>query len=173
MLTLPVGCQVLRMGYYAALVPNTAIAKAAGASLWQRGATYLGDYAGRYLLVLPLVALLAAWAPVLVSRVRHRDPAGAGLVAAPVVGGLLHATYVVRLGGDFMHGRLLLPATFALLLPVLVVGVPVRSGRSAGRRVGRRVGGRVGGWAGRPGWPSFRSRRCRCWSSSRGRRTWR
>ncbi|MGH8991875.1 MAG: hypothetical protein ACRDZ7_10165, partial [Acidimicrobiia bacterium] len=44
---------------------------------------------------------------------------------APPAAGLLHALYVVRVGGDFMHARLLLPGLFALLLPVMVV-VPRR-----------------------------------------------
>jgi arabinofuranosyltransferase len=33
------------------------------------------------------------------------------------------ALYVTRVGGDFMHGRMLLPALFCLLLPVMVVPV--------------------------------------------------
>ena len=35
------------------------------------------------------------------------------------------ALYVIAIGGDFMHARMLLPATFALLLPVMLVPVPV------------------------------------------------
>ena len=47
--------------------------------------------------------------------------------AAPAAagGGLLMASYVIAIGGDFMHARMLLPATFALLLPVMLVPVPV------------------------------------------------
>jgi len=54
-----------------------------------------------------------------------------GLAALPV-GGLLHALYIVRVGGDYMHGRLLLPALFALLVPVAAVPLrplPARAGR--------------------------------------------
>lgn len=40
---------------------------------------------------------------------------------APVAGALLHAAFVVKVGGDFMHGRLLLPALFALALPAAVL----------------------------------------------------
>jgi arabinofuranosyltransferase len=36
---------------------------------------------------------------------------------------MLHGLYVVRTGGDFMHGRMLLPSLFAVLLPVAVVEV--------------------------------------------------
>ena len=35
--------------------------------------------------------------------------------------GLLHSVYVVRVGGDFMHGRMLLLPLFTLLLPISVV----------------------------------------------------
>lgn len=126
---LPLGYEVFRAGYYASLVPNTAIAKDAAGSAWSHGAIYLRDFTGTYTLLLPLVALvLLAWLPAAVARWRQRDPAGASVLAAPVVGGLMHAGYVVRLGGDFMHARLLLPATLAVLLPVLVVGVPAARG---------------------------------------------
>jgi arabinofuranosyltransferase len=40
-----------------------------------------------------------------------------------VAGGLVHALYIVRVGGDFMHARMLLPTTFMVLLPVSVVAV--------------------------------------------------
>jgi arabinofuranosyltransferase len=40
---------------------------------------------------------------------------------APVVAGLLLGLYVTRVGGDYMHARMLLPALLCLLLPVLVV----------------------------------------------------
>ncbi len=42
-------------------------------------------------------------------------------MGAVVVAGVLHAAYVVRVGGDFMHGRLLLPGLFLLLCAVAVV----------------------------------------------------
>src|SRR5262249_22712344 len=45
--------------------------------------------------------------------------------AATAGSGLLMALYVIAIGGDFMHARMLLPPTFALLLPVMLVPVPV------------------------------------------------
>jgi arabinofuranosyltransferase len=38
-----------------------------------------------------------------------------------VSAGFVHAMFVVRVGGDFMHGRMLLPALFTVLLPMSVV----------------------------------------------------
>jgi arabinofuranosyltransferase len=43
----PLGVQVLRMGYFAALVPNTALAKEAFESYWARGGAYLLDWWSR------------------------------------------------------------------------------------------------------------------------------
>ena len=42
------------------------------------------------------------------------------LLATPVAVGLIDLLYVVGVGGDYMHARLLLPAFFALCLPVYV-----------------------------------------------------
>jgi arabinofuranosyltransferase len=123
---LPLGYQLFRMGFFASLVPNTALAKEANGSYWSQGVEYLWDTVGTYWLFLPLAALFAwgyaAWrGDRLAGRRLH-----ALLVAVPVVTGLLHVLFVVKVGGDFMHGRLLLPGLFALLMPVAVVAVPLR-----------------------------------------------
>lgn len=123
---LPLAWQMFRMGYYAALVPNTALAKSAAGSRWDQGIAYLWDLIGRYYLVLPLAVILllagsAAW-----RSARDRDLARTAVLLAPVVGGLLHGLYVVRVGGDFMHGRLLLPALFALATAQAVLQVTPR-----------------------------------------------
>lgn len=121
---LPVAYQVFRMGYFAAIVPNTAIAKEAGDSLWGRGWDYLVDFADPYALAIPLVALGALGALEL-RGTRTAPRVDILLVGVPVLCGLLHGIYVVRVGGDFMHGRLFLPTLFALLLPVMAI-VPGR-----------------------------------------------
>jgi arabinofuranosyltransferase len=119
---LPLLYQLFRMGYFASLVPNTAVAKEAGASYWSSGLRYLWDLFGTYLLFLPLLALLVPWA---------RGLRGGGrpltfVAAAPVAAGAVHMLFVVKVGGDFMHARLLLPGLFAVLMPVAVVAVPAR-----------------------------------------------
>ena len=123
--------QVFRMGYYGALVPNTAFAKEASLARWDQGWLYLGEFTTTYGAAIPLVALLVlAVVPRAVRWFRLADGYRGALVVAPVAAGVVHWLYVVRVGGDFMHARLLLPGLFAFLLPVAVVDLPsVRSGR--------------------------------------------
>ena len=127
-LLLPVAYQLFRMGYFAALVPNTAIAKEAGKADWSRGWAYLKDFVGPYALYVPLAA--AAVLAGVEWRRRRWQRGTLAVAAAPVICGLVHSLYVVRVGGDFMHGRLFLPGLFGVLLPVLVVA-PARWSRVA------------------------------------------
>ncbi|NBH11584.1 arabinofuranosyltransferase [Amycolatopsis sp. SID8362] len=116
---LPVAYQVFRMGYYGLLTPNTALVKEASGALWGRGWAYLTDFAAPYYLWIPLtLCLLLAGLGLRRTRIERRM---AVVVAVPLFGGLALALYVVRVGGDFMHARMLLPALVSLLLPVLVV----------------------------------------------------
>ncbi len=57
---LPVGYQIFRMGYYALLVPNPAVAKDASGSKWHQGFIYLGNLFGPYTLVLPVILAIVA-----------------------------------------------------------------------------------------------------------------
>jgi arabinofuranosyltransferase len=123
-LALPVAYQVFRMGFYGALVPNTALAKSGGRGLWSGGWAYTRDFVEPYWLAVPLAFLaLAVGLPFLARAWRVRDRRGlVALVALPLVG-LVDALYVIRVGGDYMHGRLLLPALFALVSPLAAVPV--------------------------------------------------
>jgi arabinofuranosyltransferase len=115
---LPLAYEVFRLGYFASLVPSPAIAKEATYGFWDHGWPYLEDFVTPYWLWLPVAALLAY----AVAALRRGAPRPVVLAAAaPVVAGLVHALYVVRVGGDFMHARLLLPSLFGILLPVAVI----------------------------------------------------
>jgi len=126
-LALPVAFELFRMAYYALLVPNTALAKQAGSSWVSQGLTYLWNFVAPYTL----------WVPVLLGAVllgdrvarwwRRGDRLGVLLLATPVGAGLADLVYVVWIGGDYMHARLLLPAFFALCLPVFCTGDQLRS----------------------------------------------
>ena len=127
---LPLGYQVFRMGYFAALVPNTAIAKEAAASYWPQGWRYTLDFVGTYALWLPM-AVAAVWAATLLRPALRSGGANLALLLAPLLSALVHWLYVTRVGGDFMHGRLLLPTLLGFLLPVAtVVIIPVGGLRS-------------------------------------------
>lgn len=122
---IPLVYQVFRMGYYGVLVPNTAIAKEASRSWWSSGWDYLRLTADPYWLWIPAVVLaLGAYLP-LVRTLRHDGRRRELLVASAfAVGGVVHLGYVLRVGGDFMPSRLLLPGIFAICAPVAVL--PVR-----------------------------------------------
>ena len=136
---LPVGYQIFRMGYYALLVPQTALAKDASGSKWGQGFTYLDNLTGPYALWVPAVLLIA-----LVAVLRAGPPPGdrtavarglaarvrtpSAVVVFMLVSGLLQALYWIRQGGDFMHGRVLLAPLFCLLLPVAVLPVVIPAG---------------------------------------------
>lgn len=116
-LALPGLYEVFRAGYYGALLPNTAFAEEASSSNWGQGWLYLRDLVGTYHLWVAL-ALLAVGAALLW---RVLEPDRRLVAAAPIVAGLVHGFFVVRSGGDFMHGRLLLPAVFAIATGIAVV----------------------------------------------------
>jgi arabinofuranosyltransferase len=116
-LAAPAAYQVFRMAYFAATVPTTALAKEAARSNWRQGRAYLENLVTPYRLAVP-AALITGWT---LRWLAGSTPAGDRrlrlLVAAPAGAALAHAGYVLRVGGDFMHGRLLLPATFGLFMP--------------------------------------------------------
>ena len=121
---LPVGYQIFRMGYYALLVPGTAVAKEASGSRWEQGFLYLANFNNPYLLWIPAVLLIALGLLLVATRTRpwwvHHEVAGGHsrlvrtLQSPPTVvtfitlSGLIQAIYWIRQGGDFMHGRVLL-----------------------------------------------------------------
>lgn len=121
-LWVPLAYQVFRMAYFGLLVTNTALAKEGAALVPARGLSYAVDFLSNGRAAIPLLAgLLAATQ---LSRQIDGAPRLRLLAIAPIVGAALDATYVVAVGGDYMRGRLLLPALFAALLPVAMI--PVR-----------------------------------------------
>lgn len=146
----PVGYQIWRMGYYGLPYPNTAVAKEAGGAKWGQGLKYLWDLIGPYYLWIPLLILVVVVAVLLRGRRRRTSGATAAadagrwvrlrrwlrspaaVVTLMVGGGLLLVLFNMRVGGDFMHGRMLLPQLFCLLLPVSVLPVRLPVGERSG-----------------------------------------
>lgn len=113
---LPLLYEIFRAAYFGLLVPNPALAKEGLSPRPEQGLAYLFTLLAFYGLPIPL---LGAW-----RSFRHvalmgatRTPTRLALLAT-----LLHGGYVVLIGGDFMLGRLLLPALWIALLPIAVVG---------------------------------------------------
>ncbi|QDP78629.1 hypothetical protein FOH10_07615 [Nocardia otitidiscaviarum] len=146
----PVSYQIWRMGYYGLPYPNTAVAKDAGGAKWRQGVDYLWNLIGPYWLWVPLVVLgAAAFLAVRtgpgaaakpeprqrVRRYRSRLRTPAAVVALLVGSGILLLAYQIRVGGDFMHGRTLLPPLFCLLLPVMMLPLESATARTEPRRV--------------------------------------
>ena len=119
---LPLAYEVFRMGYYGMLVPNTAVAKEASNVDFTLGMRYLGNFLSPYHLWVP--GLVLALTVPAAAGWRRMDVARRTAVVAALASALLMTLYVVAIGGDFMHARMLLPGTFALLLPVMAVPVP-------------------------------------------------
>ncbi|MCZ9294719.1 hypothetical protein [Corynebacterium meitnerae] len=123
-LPLPGAYEIFRMGYYGLLTPHTAVAKSASESAWRTGAVYVWDTMRPYGLWLPLIVAFAFGAWFVYQRAGKQ-----ALVAILAFGcGALHLIYVVKVGGDFMHGRMVLLPLFAMLLPVMAVPLTVVTG---------------------------------------------
>jgi arabinofuranosyltransferase len=162
---LPVAYQIFRMGYYALVVPSTALAKDASGKKWAQGFVYLANFNAPYALWIPAVLAIALAVLVVIARTRRvrdriRDERTglARLVQSPtavvvfiVFSGLLQAVYWIRQGGDFMHGRVLLAPLFCILAPIAVipVGLPDWSKRDTATVV---AGASAAVWLGLVGW---------------------
>ncbi|HUS65070.1 MAG TPA: hypothetical protein VMZ28_11030 [Kofleriaceae bacterium] len=119
---LPVAFQLFRMGYFGSLVANTAIAKEGSRPRWDHGWLYLKDFAKPYHLWLPIAALaLGAFAPLLVTLRRAGERRSQWVIGAFAFAAAFNAFYIVMIGGDYFHARLLMPALFAACAPVAVV----------------------------------------------------
>ena len=123
---LPLAYEIFRMGYYASLVPNSALAKEASRPYWSAGWTYLRETVNPYWLWVPLLVLgVGAYLPLLLRGSARPETRRTRLVLVTfLLLGLVTALYLVRVGGDFMQARLLLPSLFMICAPVAVI--PIR-----------------------------------------------
>ncbi|MGD0881957.1 MAG: hypothetical protein ABSB09_10360 [Acidimicrobiales bacterium] len=115
---LPLVYELWRMAYFALVVANTALAKSAGSTWWNQGFTYLWNFVAPYTLWLPFLLVAPIVAPRVVRWWRTGDRTGVLVLMAPIAAGLVDVLYVVSIGGDYQHARLLLPAFFAICVPL-------------------------------------------------------
>ncbi len=130
---LPLAYQIFRMGYYGSTVANTAIAKEGSRLRLDAGWSYFQDFVRPYWLWMPVVILVAGvYAPLAIRLMRTRHTRAVGVLAAFVLAAAGNAGGVVAFGGDYLHGRLLLPALFAFCAPIAVVPATARYVASLG-----------------------------------------
>lgn len=140
---LPVGVVIARAGYFGSLVSNPSVAKGLGAPDIAGGLDYVWDLLITYQLALGVAALSVL---ALVSRGGAKRSVPLPTLAL-LLGGLAWAAVVVRVGGDFMHGRMLLPPLFALLLPVGALPLPAAGAAQGARTAFALAASVLLGWA--------------------------
>ncbi len=99
--------EIFRMGYYGAIFPNPFFAKSGSSSYFSQGFLYFGDLLTGS--AFPLIILLT----ILMIFYRRSDNDYKDRLWI-LSAGLFYAFFVTRGGGDFMHGRLLLPAVILI-----------------------------------------------------------
>jgi hypothetical protein len=121
-----------RLAYYGDPVPNTYYAKSANQAWYEQGWSYLRLYFAKYPVLAAAAPAMSALLAIDRGRRRARSPRqeawrDEGLLALLLA--LVQTLFVLRVGGDFMFARLLIPATpFYLILTELALGrlLPVR-----------------------------------------------
>ncbi|MDQ1460991.1 MAG: arabinofuranosyltransferase, partial [Actinomycetota bacterium] len=122
MIAVPVAYEIFRMGYYGSLVANTAIAKEGSRLRTGAGWSYLLDFAVPYWLWLPVALLIfGVYLPLALELRSKGESRSVLLLVAFALAAIANAGSVVSFGGDYLHGRLLLPALFAFVAPVALV----------------------------------------------------
>lgn len=140
--SLVVVSEILRMGYFGALVPNTALAKLGGGIQISRGTEYLLAFARPYALTLALPLVVVALLPL----VRRADQPQRIVVACFAVPSLLVVAQLVAIGGDYINGRLVVAPLFGLLAPFAVVPFRAIGGGGRSGRAPRFVLAVLAGW---------------------------
>ncbi len=104
--------EIFRMGYYAAIFPNPFYTKTGSGSYFSAGINYFLDFSeGSLFLPVVVFALL-----ILIFKKDKSD----GRILL-LLSGFTHLFFIVRGGGDFMHGRFLLPSF--ILLSAGTIGI--------------------------------------------------
>ena len=116
-LLFPLSYQIFRMGYFASLLPNPAFAKEAFGFNIKQGFHYLLNTFIPYFLFLPLLLAII----IILDFIKKNRSSFQKKIAIHIfffILGLSHTSYVVLIGGDFMHSRLLLPGLFSIFISV-------------------------------------------------------
>jgi arabinofuranosyltransferase len=91
------------------------------------GISHLENFITPYALWIPMLLVL----PLTIPRLSHwwgnGDRIGIAVLLTPAAAGMADMLYVVNVGGDYMHARLLLPAFLSLCLPLYLTIAQIRS----------------------------------------------
>lgn len=117
---LPLLSGVFRVVYFGLLAPNTALAKSAFSPHLIQGSRYLKDFLLPNALWVPAIVSFIILALRLDSWWRRGVRAEVLMISAWALGALADGGYVLWIGGDFMHARMLLPAFFCLAMLVWI-----------------------------------------------------
>ncbi|NNE12421.1 MAG: hypothetical protein HKN41_09285 [Ilumatobacter sp.] len=130
-----VASEVVRIGYYGQLVPNTYYAKTGTGHGWADGWRYFQDTAiphGVWWVVAASVSTVGVTLFVALRSGRVADHAPALWRRVFLLGlAFVSAVPVLRVGGDFMHGRTLIPAWLFLLASLAGAGTQAIEGLRA------------------------------------------
>jgi arabinofuranosyltransferase len=108
------------MAYFAMVVANPALAKSGGSAWWSQGFIYLRNFVMPYGLWIPFLLVLPFAVPRLSKWWTAGDRIGLVVLLTPLLAGMVDVLYVVHLGGDYMHARLLLPAFLSICVGLYV-----------------------------------------------------
>jgi arabinofuranosyltransferase len=119
---LPFAYELVRMGYYGTLTPNTAIAKEAFRANLAQGACYFRNFFFVYAIGWPAAAAAVVYWVVRIRPLRAKKDTLRLLCATlPPLAGAIQIAYVVWMGGDYMHARMFLAPIFAMILPIAAI----------------------------------------------------
>ncbi len=103
--------ELFRMGYYGALFPNPFYAKSGSSSYFSQGFKYIEDlFLGSAFILIVILSLFIFF---LAKKMAKKEFTNRTIV---FFGGVFYAFFVIRGGGDFMHGRFLLPTVLLLVI---------------------------------------------------------
>ncbi|MEN8152922.1 MAG: hypothetical protein ABFR75_02785 [Acidobacteriota bacterium] len=105
------GYEIFRMGYYGSMFPNPFYAKSGSASYFSQGFLYLFD-----LLKGSGSLLIWIFSGSLFFFKKHMGKEEFNSRILILFAGIFYAFFVIRGGGDFMHGRFLLPALILITI---------------------------------------------------------
>ncbi len=122
----PLVYQIFRMGYFAILVPNTAISKSAFSFYIDRGIIYFLDFFNTFFLYFPVVLgfiliFYFIYEKFKTLEINEIDYKLIFFVISFLISSLLYTLYIISIGGDFMHDRFLLPFYFGIICYITTV----------------------------------------------------